>query len=250
MSSSESRPAARRQRTNSPSSHSTTNVPLLNQYKHALTRRRLLQTITGGLRIRSAPWYIHVIQLSLWTAPFVCALPFIIISSLSLWNPYYIALVYGSIQGISVLLLEVIGVLIRYRHSKSTDNVGIGDAQLDDEESTDFALGSCCTFETFDFIFARKRLHSLLLHPLASGLLSFCGCFILQPSIMLESLHIAGVVIVSIIGWYALSSAHYSLSVSPPQETANYRPTDPLDLRFLARPFYIVAVVAIFISTR
>ena len=232
------------------SDHLTTNspnIPLLNQYKHALFRRRFIQTLTGGVRIRRAPWYIHLIQLSLWTAPFVFALPFIIISSLYLWNPYYVALVYGAIQGINALLVETIGGIIRYRHGSNT---GVGDAQLDDEESVDFVLGSCCSFETFDFIFARKKLHSLILHPLVSGLVSFAGCFILQPSVMLESLHIAGVVFVSVFGWYTLCSAHYSLNVSPPQETANYRPTDPLDLRFLTRPFYIVAIAAIFIPLR
>ena len=224
-----------------------TNVPLLNQYKHALLRRRLLQTLTGGLKIRRAPWYIHLIQLTLWTAPFLNALPFVIVSALRLWNEYYLALTYGSIQGLSVLLLEIVGVIVGCRQQHA-DNVG--DTQLDDEESVDFAFESCCTFETFYFIFARKKLHSLILHPLISGIVSFSACFILQPSVMLESLHIAGVVVVSIIGWYTLCSAHYSLSVSPPHETPTYRPTDPLDLRFITRSFYIVAIVAIFIPLR
>ncbi len=224
------------------------NVPLLNQYKHALLRRRLLQTLTGGLKIRRAPWYIHLIQLTLWIAPFVIALPFIVVSALHLWNEYYLALIYGFINGLSVLLLEIIGVTIRCRRQHA-DN-GVGDAQLDDEDSVDFTLESCCSFETFDFIFARKKLHSLILHPFISGLVSFSACFILQPSIMLETLHIAGVVTVSIIGWYTLCSAHYSLIVSPPHEIATYRPTDPLDLKFVTRPFYIVAIAAIFIPLR
>ena len=229
--------------------HSTTDthVPLLNEYKHALLRRRLLQTITGGVKIRRAPWYIHLIQLSLWIIPLVIALPLTIISALRLWNEYYLALIYGTMQGLSVLLLEMIGVIIRYRHPRMVNN---GDTQLDDEESIDFTLGSCCTFETYDFIFTHKKLHSLLIHPLISGLVSFSASFILQPSIMLESLHIAGVVIVSVIGWYTLCSAHYSLSVLPPHETATYRPTDPLDFRFITRSFYIVAIAAIFIPLR
>ena len=224
------------------------NVPLLNQYKHALLRRRLLQTLTGGLKIRRAPWYIHLIQLTLWIAPFITALPFIVVSALHLWNDYYLALIYGFIDGLSVLLLEIIGVIIRCRRGHADNNVD--GAQSDDEDSIDFTLKSCCTFETFDFIFTHKKLHSLILHPFISGLLSFSACFILQPSIMLESLHIAGVVIVSIIGWYTLCSAHYSLIVSPPHEIATYRPTDPLDLRFITRPFYIVAIAAIFIPLR
>ena len=224
-----------------------TNVPLLNQYKHALLRRRLLQTLTGGLKLRRAPWYIHLIQLTLWVAPFLTALPFIILSALYLWNNYYLALIYGSIQGLSVLLLEFIGVSIRCRQQHADI---VGGTQLDDEESVDFTLESCCSFETFDFIFTYKKLHSHILHPLISGIVSFSACFILQPSVMLESLHIIGVIVVSVIGWYTLCSAHYSLSVSPPHETATYWPTDPLDLRFITRPFYIVAIAAIFIPLR
>lgn len=223
--------------------HATLNVPLLNQYKHALLRRRLLQTITGGSKIRQAPWYVHLIQLILWIAPFLLAVPFIVISSLHLWNQYYIALTYGSLLGLATLPVEICRCIV----SRYTE---VEDGQLDDEDSADFVLDSCCSFETFDFIFARKKLHSLFLHPLVSGLVTFCGMFILQPSIMIESLHIAAVVIVSIIGWYGLCSAHYSLTVSAPQETATYRPTDVLDLRFLTRPFYIVAIAAIFIPLR
>ena len=233
--------------------HSTTptNVPLLNQYKHSLLRRRLLQSLTGGVKIRKAPWYIHLIQLSLWIAPFLFALPFIVISSLGLWNQYYNALVYGCTQGLCVLLMETIGAVVRHVHSRNSVKTAVGGAPLDDEESVDFNVDMCCSFETFDFIFAHKKIHSLILHPLVSGLFAFSGCFLLQPSVMLESMHIAGVVFVSIIGWYTNCSAYYSLNISPPQaETATYRPTDPLELRFLNRPFYVVAIAAIFILIR
>ena len=220
-------------------------VPLLNQYKHALLRRRLLQTITGGSKIRKAPWYVHLIQASLWIAPFLLALPFIVVSSLRVWNQYYIALTYGSLLGLATLPVEICRCIVSRYDSE------VEDGQLDDEEeSVDFILDSCCSFETFNFVFARKKIHSFFLHPFVSGLVSFCACFLLQPSVMLESLHVAGVVVVSIIGWYTFCSAHYSLSVSPPYETATYRPTDLLDLRFLTRPFYIVAIAAIFIPLR
>lgn len=150
-----------------------------------------------------------------------------------------------------MLLMETVGAIIRHLHSKISVKTTVGGAQLDDEESVEFDLDLCCSFETFDFIFARKKIHSLILHPLVSGLFAFSGCFLLQPSIMLESMHIAGVVFVSIIGWYTVCSAHYSLSISPPQvEIATYRPTDPLELRFLKRPFYVMAIAAIFIPLR
>ena len=150
-----------------------------------------------------------------------------------------------------MLLIETIGAVIRHLHTRNSVQTVVEGVQLDDEESIDFDIDSCCSFETFNFIFTRKKIHSLILHPLVSGLFAFSGCFLLQPSVILESMHIAGVVFVSIIGWYTVCSAHYSLNVSPPQtETATYRPTDPLELRFLNRPFYVVAIAAIFILMR
>ena len=150
-----------------------------------------------------------------------------------------------------MVVLGAIQAIVRcLQHSRNSLKIAVGDAQLDDEESVDLELGSCCNFEMFNFIFARKKIHSLILHPIVSGLVSFSGGILLQPGVMLESMHIAGVVLVSIFGWYSVCSAHYSLSISPPQETATYRPTDPLDLRFLMRPFYVLAIAAIFIPLR
>ena len=226
-------------------SESSDPIPLLNEYKYALSRRRILQTLTGGLKFRRAPWYVHLIQLVLWFAPLLLCSPFIVLEAVGLWNPYYLATVYGCVMGGGVLVLGVTGACVRKRNQVAPS---VANAQLDDEESVDFS--SCCKLETFNFIFSKKKIHSLILHPLISGLFSFAGSLMLFPGVMQEAMHIAGVVVVCVIGWFALCNAHYSLSVSAPHETATYRPTDSLELRFLMRPFYVMATAAVFISVR
>ena len=227
-------------------------VALLNEYKHIVLRRRVLQTLTGGVKIRKAPYYIHIIQLIFWVFPLLVSVPVIILDALRVWNSYYLALAYGCVMGAAVMVLSVISVCVRYHHSHTSvakfgrrDHAG---ARLDDEESIDFE--SCLDFETFEFIFSQKKTHSLILHLFICGLVSFVGCFILLPSIMLEALHIAGVVIVSIIGWLTMCSVQYSLNIAAPHEVATYRPTDPLEIKFLTRPFYVLTIAAITIPVR
>lgn len=221
-------------------------IPLLNKYKYGLSRRRFLQTLTGGLKLRKAPWYAHLIQLALWIGPLLLCLPFIVLEALGVWNEYYLASVYGCVMGGGVLALGVSGACIR-RHCV-VDVPPVADIQLDDEESIDFT--SCCELEMFNFIFSKKKVHSLLLHPLLSGLFSFAGCVMLSLGVMQEAMHVAGVVVVFILGWFTLCNAHYSLSVAAPHETATYRATDPLELRFLMRPFYVMITAVVFILVR
>ena len=219
-------------------------IPLLNEYKHALVRRRFLQTLTGGLKIRGGPpWYVHLIQLTLWVAPLLLCAPFIVLEAWEIWNCYYLALVYACVMGLYATLLEVVGVCVRHYHPPAVETAA---QALDDEGSIN--LNSC--IERFDFIFGRKKVHSLLLHPVLSGVLSFAGCVLLFPQVMLAVMHPVGVVVVFIVGWCVLCSSLYSLAVSAPLEPATYRPADPLELKYLSRPFYVLAVAACFIATR
>lgn len=224
-------------------------VPLLNEYKYGLLRRRTLQVLTGGAIVRKAPWFIHMIQLCLWMSPLILYIPFLVVDTLKAWNPYLIALVYAITMGIYSLLLEILIFSIQYRKGGWSAFMSASN-HLDDEQDQDVTFSSCLDRTTIDFIFGGKRLHSLILHPFVVGLLSYAGCFLLLPTIMLERLHIAGLVIVFVIGWYTQCSAHYSMSVNAPNEVAVYRVTDPLELKYLMRPFYIVLVAATFITIR
>ena len=188
---------------------STVVVPLLNHYKYGLLRRRLIQTVLGGPRIRRVPWYIHVIQIGLLLVPLALSIPFIVIDGLRLWNQYLIALLYGITMALFDLVQGVIVALIRWRHQRNNFEV----VEIDDEEDS-VEISSCLGAETVEFIFSRKRLISI------------------------------------VFGWFTMCTAHYSLSVRAPPEAAFYRPTDPLELKFLYRSFYIVLLGCIYIPLR
>ena len=225
-------------------------VPLLNEYKYGLLRRRALQVLTGGAKVRKAPWFIHLIQLCLWISPLLLFIPFLVVDTLKAWNPYFIALVYAISMGIYSLLLEILIFCVQYRKGGWSAFISTSN-HLDDEQDQVVTFSSCFDRTTIDFIFSRKRLLSLIIHPFIVGVLSYAGCFLLLPTVMLESLHIAGLVVVYVVGWYTQCSALYSLTVNVPNELAAlYRLTDPLELRYLMRPFYIVLVAATFITIR
>ncbi len=225
-------------------------IPLLNEYKHGLTRRRLLQTATGGLSLRRLPWFIHLSQSSLYTAPLLLGLPFVVLDVLHVWNPHYLAVLYGCLVSLVMLALAMTGVCVR-RRGTSITGVETTDVQVgDDEEEDVMEFTSCFSLETFKFIFAQKKSHSVLLHPLTSGLVAFTGCFMLLPSVVGDAMPVGGVVVVCVLGWATLCNALYSLSVGPPPEMATYRPTDPLELRAHMRPFYVLVLAAAFFTIR
>lgn len=220
-------------------------VPLLNSYKHGLLRRRLFQTILGGVRIRKVPWHIYLIQAGLWMYPLCFSIPFIILDGVNVWNRYLLALIYGTSIGMVVLVKGLVVHMLRWRQRTTNFNTN----ELDDEQE-DIEILTCCGMDFISFIFSPKQLFSVLLHPFISGAFSYTGFFLLLPKVMQESLPVVGVVIISVLGWFTVCNAHYSLSTRAPPETAVYRPTDPLELKFLYRPFYVILIGSIFIPLR
>lgn len=220
-------------------------VPLLNNYKHGLLRRRLLQTFLGGARVRKVPWHVYLIQAGLWVYPLCLSIPFIALDGVNLWSKYLLALVYGSSVGVVVLVEGLVVHMLRWRQRTTNLNTN----ELDDEKD-EIEILTCCGMDYISFIFSPKSLFSVILNPFVSGISSYAGYFILLPNVLQESLPIAGVVVVSLLGWYTVCSAHYSLSTRAPPETAVYRATDPLELKFLNRPFYIFLIGSIFIPLR
>lgn len=226
---------------------STVVVPLLSSYKYGLLRRRLAQTLLGGARIRRVPYYVYLIQGGLWLLPLALSIPFIILDGLRVWNQYLLAGIYAGIMGQFVLVESVVLALIRkkwrWRGSRSSS------ADYDDEKD-DIKILHCCELQTIDFIFSHKRIFSMVIHPFVSGAFSFVGFFLLLPSFMQECLPTAGVVVVSLFGWFTVCVAHYSLSTRAPTEVAAYRTTDPLELKFLNRPFYVILIGSILIPLK
>lgn len=177
--------------------------------------------------------------------PLALSIPFIILDGLRLWNQYFLALVYGCTVGVFVLVEGLVVALLRWRWQQYA-----GESIEYDDELDEVVIFSCLGLETIDFVFSCKRLFSVILHPFVSGALCFAGFFILQPSILQESLPTTGLVVVSLLGWFTICIAHYSLSVRAPPETAVYRPVDPLELKFVNRPFHLLLIGSIFIALR
>lgn len=220
-------------------------VPLLNSYKLGLLRRRLFQTILGGARIRRVPWHVHLLQAVLWVFPVCLSIPFIVLDIVNLWSKYLLALIYACCVGMVVLIEGLTIYLLRWR--RWTRNLDPGEF---DDEQDELEPITCCGAGYVTFVFSPKNLFCVLFHPFVSAMFAYAGLFLLLPNILQESLPIAGVVVVSILGWYAVCSAHYSLSIRAPPETAVYRPTDPLQLKFLYRPFYVLIIGGVFILLR
>ena len=226
-------------------------VPLLNSYKYGLARRRFLQTATGGLRLQRAPCSIHVLQLLLYLGPVIAAAPFIALDAVAVWNEYYLSLVYSCATALVIFSLRATETCVRWR-KRATVQIAASEgarAQHNDEERVE--ITSCCSYETVRFLVHPKGIVSLFFHSLlVTGLLSFASSFLLLPRVLSKHLPIPAAVTVGALGWLASCSAHYSLNVSPPHETATYRPTDRLELRPLMRPTYIICIATAFIPIR
>ena len=215
-------------------------LPLLNEYKYGIARRRLLQTATGGLKLRRAPWYVHVFQIGIWTAPLLLYVPFLVLAEVALWNVYYLGIVYALLCGGGALALGMVGVLIRRRFTP----VFSACASQTDEDSVHF--NSC--FETYDFIFASKGVLATVIHSVVYGMVAFSSGTVLSPVLMRNSLPAGGQAAAFVLGWFAVCSAQYPLVASPPPETAIYRPNNAfqlaLQLNCLMRPLYFILVTA------
>ena len=226
-----------------------TTVPLLNSYKYGLVARRLLQTVTGGLKLQRAPCYVHLCQLAIYVAPLALAVPFVVLDGLKVWNEYYLALVYAFIHTLTHFTLRI--VVCCSRKSSHVQEDARTERQLDDDDEDVIEVTSCCSHSTLLFIFHFKSVPSLLLHSLLKyGLLSFTSSFVLLPRTLTSHLPLPGAVVVGIISWLVTCGVHYSLGVNTPHETAVYRPTDLLGLTPLMRPFYLIFCATVIIVVR
>ena len=227
--------------------------PLLNQYKHDLAWDRLQQSITGGLAFHCwLPWHTNVLQALLWMLPLLVSAPHTLLAELEVLNEYYASLLCGIVFGLCVFLLVLCVACCRRYFSRRCHAASI---ELErafntfEEEDRPF-ITSCCSLRALNFLCAPRRWCAALVQTLFAGLVAFSATFLLLPRVMQEVMSLGGVVPVFLFGWFAVSSASYSLSARPPVETALYRPTDPLQLRFLSRPLCVVAIAIAFILVR
>ena len=216
---------------------------LLNEYKYVLTRRRLLQTITGGVRIQTLPVSLHIFQWFLWILPLLVSLPFI--ASAHLWNVYYLGLIYSITCGGITLIL---GLVVKTIYWKGNQNMN---EEEDDEQQT-ASVSSFLSLESMHLVFTHKRWIDVIIHTVSSGLTCYSSFIILDPFVMIDVLPIPAVVFVFILGVLTLCTAHYSLIATPPKEISIYRQPhqDRIHLGFLRRPIFIIAIGTLFIVLR
>lgn len=222
-------------------------VPLLSSYRHNLAIRRLLETATGGLKLRTSHCRMNLFQLALYFFPLALALPFIVLDALEVWEVHYLAAVYAFIYTVAVFSVRT-GVYCSLKNSqRSQQEREFGDDN--DHDETDMA--SCCSYNSLFFIFSSKNLVSLIIHCLIVCLIfSFTASLVLLPRVLSDHLPLPGVVVVGTIGWLVFCSSHYSLSISQPHEVAVYRPTDLLGLGALTRPVYLIFSASAIIAIR
>lgn len=216
-------------------------APFLNSYKYEVFRRHLLQTITGGVRIQRAPYYIHLIQWLLWLLPFLLHLPFNAV--VFYFNEHYSSIIYGAIVGGTTL---VISGFIKGAFLKLSRTNREGDDDDDDE------IVSCCSGASLRFVFVQKSIILVVAHSVISGLQGYLMAHTLNLRLMSSLLHPSLVVLVCVLGWTSACVAHYSLLVQPPPDLAIYRAThvDRLGLRYIRRPGYVVMIGLAFVLLR
>ena len=217
---------------------------LINEYKYTLIRRRLLQTITGGVRVQAMPISLHIIQWLLWLFPLAVSVPFI--ACVNLWNVYYIGLVYSIICGLSTLLVGCTVKILFWKFRNDFSNIDV------DDEQDNVIFPSIFSIMSLSFIFSKKNWMDVIIHAILSSLTCYSSLIILNVYTMVDVITIPATVFVLIIGSITLSTAHYSLLVKPPNEISLYRQHhhDKLHLFYLTRPVYVILVGIIFILLR
>lgn len=221
--------------------------PLLNEYKYTLTRRRLVQTITGGVKLRTGiPYSIHAIQWLLWITPLMITAPFMV--SATYWNVYYIALIGSFLCGLVTLGIGLTVKIILFKSNQLP-----ADYNDDDEGSADSTIHTVFSTAALVFIFSTQRNWiDIIVHAISSALLCYSSIILLDISTLVDIVSLPATPFVFIAGGVALCTSHYSLLVQAPVEISIYRQThqDRLHLWYLRRPAYVILTAIAFICLR
>jgi len=217
-------------------------APLITEGKYVVCKRRLFQTITGGIKWLGydVPKYIAFLQLMLWILPLVLAIPFVLIAEFIDSAKFYFGIGYGVTMGLLVAGFEALPLTCR------NQSIVVDFQQEDDEDSIDFSSG-CWKKELSNFLFASRKHYMLLLHPLLSAVLSGSVFVQLLPLSLTDVFPVGVVVVILPLGWLVVLVAHYSLIALPPSaEPAVYTTTTPAWLILLARPSHVIVTAAVY----
>ena len=210
-------------------------APLITEEKYSVCKKRVFQTITGGIKWLgyNIPWFAVILQFLLWILPLVVAVPFVLLAELFSDEKFYFAIGYGLMMGLLMAGLEMLSFTCR------NQSPVVVFQQDDDEDSVDFN-GGCWRKELSNFIFTARKWYMLLLHPFLSATLSGSMFVPLLPGSLIDVFPLAVTIILLPFVWLTLLVASYSITAQPPTEPAVYTATTPAWLAVLTRPSHVI----------
>lgn len=217
-------------------------APLITEAKYLVTKKRVFQTITGGIKWfgYDIPWFTVTLQIVLWIFPLAIGVPFVLLAEFFSEAKFYFAIGYGVVMGLLVAGLEILPFTCR------NQSLVVIFQQDDDEDSIDLS-GGCWRKELANFIFATRKWYMLLLHPFLSAVL-FGSIFVpLLPESLNDVFPIAVMVILLPFVWLTLLIGSYSVISKPPSaEPAIYTGTTPTWLTVLMRPSHVIIAASLY----
>lgn len=224
-------------------------VPLLNHYKLKFVKRRLAQTLLGGLRIyvpQKVPRYIIVINVVLFFMPIVIGLPLSLLATFKIYKWQIGSYIAGVLFAFLVLFINMAATIFGVKRSSINPQNSSGIC-LDEEN--DVELIRCCHSSSTDYIFTHKTFKiNIVIHAILAGLMMAGSVWFLNIK-LLETLFgsIALASTLSAFGWLSLCIGLFSLCVMRPEEIAIYRTPDVFDELALSRSFHMAVCLVIHI---
>ena len=221
---------------------SEANSPLLNDYKSDYVKHVLPQTFFGGIQILSSPFYVNILQLLLWSFPFMVSIVLTLVLETINVNGYVFAVVEGSTIFICHLCLQFL--TIYGEHKKETQKAVFTNNFLTCESDNDNPFSTCCSLTVLKFIVARKIcLFNIVIHPLIAGVASgFCFYFLLPSNLETCFADKNGAIIYFVFGWLVSCIGLYSSVGQLPKEPSTLQLNDPFEISSSTRAFYLLAL--------
>ena len=220
-----------------------TGVPLLNEYKQNFLWKRVPQSVLGGVKLKlgyNAPLYVYLNQVVLFLIPWVLGGIFTTLVSYDLMEENTGTYIYGGLMCLFVIIVNFISEMQKSKEETETTVNTKAKNMLAEDDEIDFQ--TCCGAETVAFVMPGKKYKlNIVIHALLSGPLCGLGFWYLLPSTLSDLYgNIAATIVLYACGWFTLSVAQYSLTVSAPPEVANFGALDTWEITPLMRPFYCI----------
>ena len=222
---------------------SEANSPLLNDYKSDYVKHVLPQTFLGGVKILSSPFFVNILQLLLWSFPFLISIILTLVLETTKANGYVFAVVEGSTIFICHLCLQFLTLYFE-RNKQSKKAVFTNNFLAADESDNDNPFNTCCSLVVLQFIVTRKTcFYNVVIHPLIAGVASgFCFCFLLPSNLETLFADKNGAIVYFVFGWIVSCIGLYSSVGQLPKEPSTLQLNDPLEISLSTRAFYLLAL--------